>query len=721
MKKVLAILVSVTLLFSILCVSASAAAAFDISIGTVSGAAGDTVEVPVTVNANAGIWGFQFTVAFNSDALEIVSFTPDASWNGFGFLPIENNPNPATVQATANGFSNFTGTGVMGKLTFKIKDTAAEGDYDVQAAWRPNDCIDADSNEVETNVANGKITVKAETKTTQDPVANPNFNIVIGSATATAGNTVEVPVTVDKNAGIWGFQFNVHFNSDALEVVSFTADPSWSALGFLPVEGNPNPATIQATANGFSNFTGTGTMGKLTFKVKDGVANGDYALTSTWRPNDCIDADSNEVATNVVPGKITVGSETSTSETSTSETSTSETSTSETSTSETSKTEPSQDVPTDGDFVVQFGTVSGQPGEVVDVPVTVTKNVGIWGFQLNFNYDQSGLEFVSFTPDAAWSAFGFLDGVPCIQAAAAGLSDSNITGLMGIAKFKIKDGATGSYSVSAIPQAGCNINANAEDIATGIIPGSVSIGGSSSSETSATENPGPNVPTDGDFVVEFGTVNAKAGESVFVPVTVTKNAGIWGFQFDLDYDQTGLEFVGFKADAAWSDFSFLDGVPCIQAMANGLSNSTTTGLLGTLEFKVKDGVADGASFKVSAIPAAGSEIDADANDVATGVVPGAVVIGSGQTSASETSDTSGTSGTTEQPLDPISEDSSVDESSDDESSIDESNPGNTTVQTYETNNGKPYEDTPNTGSALPIAAIVLAVSSAAVLTISRKK
>ena len=697
--------------------SVSANPDFDVQIGTVSGKAGDIVDVPVNVVKNTGIWGFQFTLSYDANALEVQSFTVDQAWQSMGIMDIAVGANPAAIQGMASSFNNNTATGSMGILKFKIKDGAANGDYPITADWRPNDCIDADSNEVETRVQDGKVTVGAANVTTtttqggQQHDPNANFKVEVGTVSGKAGDTVEVPLNVVKNAGIWGFQFTLAYDSNALEVQGLAVDSAWASMGLMDVPAGANPIAIQAMASGFTDNTSTGLMGILTFKIKDGAANGDYPITATWRPNDCINANGDEVSTDVADGKVTVG----------------DTNVTTTTSNDDNPTTTTTQQVIDADFDIQIGTVNGKAGDTVEVPVTVLKNVGIWGFQFAINYDDSKLELQGFNTDSAWSSMGIME-VPAganpaiIQGMSSSMtSDFTGTGLMGNLVFKIKDGVADGEEIAVTgtaDQKSC-INLDGAEVTTGVRAGKVTVGDDviSTPDTTTTTQP----VVDADFLIEIGKIDScKPGDQIKVPVTVTKNKGIWGFQVEVKYDSAALTLDSFEVDPAWSSMGIME-VPAganpavIQGMSASMTNDfTATGLMGYLVFTVNAGTADG-DYAITADVIQNSCINLNGDEVETAVVAGNVHVG----------EAAATTTTTKEPdLEPVSEEES--EESEVESNAatpttkDKGNGGNGGV-IVPTQADEPAEDTPNTGSALPIAAIVLAISSAAVLTISRKK
>ncbi|MDR3107368.1 MAG: hypothetical protein LBU05_04120 [Bifidobacteriaceae bacterium] len=107
---------------------ASAAGNPTLAVGAVSGAAGDIVQVPITLSGNPGVYGVSFFVNYDSTKLSLQSYAAGALLT----LPVP----PQSIAANPIKFSmegdsiseNVTGDGVLLTLSFRIADGAAAGD-----------------------------------------------------------------------------------------------------------------------------------------------------------------------------------------------------------------------------------------------------------------------------------------------------------------------------------------------------------------------------------------------------------------------------------------------------------------------------------------------------------------------------------------------------------------------------------------------------------------
>ena len=165
MKKAIAILVAVMLMATV-CMTASAGActmsfaAVEVEEGTT------TVDVPLNITANDGIWSFIVEANFDATKLEFVSAAAGADFN-----LLANTTAEGTVKLVfdAKEMANVTNTGVAATLTFNVK--GAVGDVAEITANLPDveSNINVDSENVDLTVGNGSVTIiEKATKASSD-------------------------------------------------------------------------------------------------------------------------------------------------------------------------------------------------------------------------------------------------------------------------------------------------------------------------------------------------------------------------------------------------------------------------------------------------------------------------------------------------------------------------------------------------------------------------
>lgn len=160
----------------------------------------------------------------------------------------------------------------------------------------------------------------SETTTTAatKPLDPNKLNVSVGAATAKQGDLVEVPVVFETNPGVWGINLDVHYDENimVLRTVTFSdefkKDMACLDLDNLDDTKDSNyyiPFGLNATGNSLtSNVTTTGLFCTMTFLVIPGAELGDTLVTITYKPNNVIDVDGNNVKTSIPQdmGVITV-------------------------------------------------------------------------------------------------------------------------------------------------------------------------------------------------------------------------------------------------------------------------------------------------------------------------------------------------------------------------------------------------------------------------------
>ncbi len=198
MKKltriVCAMLASVIVL-SHLCVFAGVEnGAAEFVLDSVEGVPGQSVDVNLTLTKNPGITGLLFRISYDKSklTLEKAVYTKIGG-GGLTAVNIKNNP---VVLLWNVSLYEFTDTGIMATLTFKIKEGAMIGDSPIKATWGKGDCIDFDLKNLTIDMTNGNVHINYDgtncshtsksTKTTKQPSCNESgqFELVCNSCSS---------------------------------------------------------------------------------------------------------------------------------------------------------------------------------------------------------------------------------------------------------------------------------------------------------------------------------------------------------------------------------------------------------------------------------------------------------------------------------------------------------------------------------------------------------
>lgn len=129
--------------------------------------------------------------------------------------------------------------------------------------------------------------------------------LFLQSTSATAGDTVQIPIKVYSNPGINGMQLNVSYN-EKLTLQNAESGTALSSLYFTKPGVYANPAKFLWDGVG-ENETGNGTVLILTFKISTDAKSGDEYKISVVSPEGSIfDSDLNDVDFDIVSGSIII-------------------------------------------------------------------------------------------------------------------------------------------------------------------------------------------------------------------------------------------------------------------------------------------------------------------------------------------------------------------------------------------------------------------------------
>ena len=356
MKKLLAIILAVVLVVAM--VPAVAVLADNdptIKVESAEGLRGSEVDVKITLENNPGIVSAKLNVAYDASVLEVVSKTA-----GSAFATMANGPftaNPFVVN-WVDSISPDNAAVDFVTIKFKIKDDAALGESAITVTYDPADVFNATMADVEFAVENGAVNVisckhekTTETKEnekalscTQDECydkvvtcdecgeivsketvvvkateghkwgadhkcsvcGESRFTgptILVTGATGLEKDTVDVKITLENNPGIVSAKLNVAYDADVLEVVSKTAGSAYATMANGPLTANPfvvNWVDSISPDNAAVDFV------TITFKIKEGAALGESAITVTYDPADVFNAAMVDVAFAVENGAVKV-------------------------------------------------------------------------------------------------------------------------------------------------------------------------------------------------------------------------------------------------------------------------------------------------------------------------------------------------------------------------------------------------------------------------------
>ena len=129
-----------------------------IIVSSATASAGATnVEITVALKNNPGVTSMLMQIAFDDDALDLVSMTYNTEIGGTG-IPLQSTASPIKAY-WAEGFNNVMGDWVFVTLKFNVSSSATAGEYDITVTYNADDVFNADEINVDFDIINGKIKV----------------------------------------------------------------------------------------------------------------------------------------------------------------------------------------------------------------------------------------------------------------------------------------------------------------------------------------------------------------------------------------------------------------------------------------------------------------------------------------------------------------------------------------------------------------------------------
>lgn len=159
MKKIIAFIMTLVVLFAtvpVLGVSASSTPTF--VVDSVEGEPGETVSVNVSTKNNSGIVSMKLNVKYDASVLELVDQPVGGAFENVIFGP--STANPIVINWVNTLSPNNTTDGVVATLTFRVLDTATEGESNLTLTYDEDDVYDKNYDNVYFDIVNGSVTVK---------------------------------------------------------------------------------------------------------------------------------------------------------------------------------------------------------------------------------------------------------------------------------------------------------------------------------------------------------------------------------------------------------------------------------------------------------------------------------------------------------------------------------------------------------------------------------
>ncbi len=182
-------------------------------------------------------------------------------------------------------------------------------------------------------------------------------SIEVGSASISAGETFEIPVMIKENPGITALNLSLIYDTDKLELLGAEDGKILGTSTFLTTDIlTKNPYILNWDDLSKVNNTGTGTVATLSFRAKDNAA-GNAKVSVEVNQRSTYNVDLDEVAFEIFSGTVSIMS--------------------------------GENVP-----AIIADTVSGNQGDIVEMPIRLQNNPGITALNLSISYDNTKLKLL---------------------------------------------------------------------------------------------------------------------------------------------------------------------------------------------------------------------------------------------------------------------------------------------------------------------------------------
>ncbi len=332
-----------------------------ISVDSVSVVAGETITVPFRIENNKGFMGFAIAVEYDSEAFTPVSVAPAAILEN-GTLNDSIGTAYEYLKIVYVGSDDVIGDGDLFTVDFIVNENAS-GSYTFGVSYLQPDTFNESLDNVVFECSDFEVTV-SNSAVDQSVIFSGGF------VEATAGTTVNVPVSVKNGIGINSFSFKINYNSD---LMSFVGVSNGAALADGKISSSVNTDNEILLDWFGSPITSDGELFYVTFEI-DGYVQSEEILAVLCDNVAFVNGTEKDIICSDAHVDISN--------------------------------------PNGGDTPVVYSKDYLRIEEsVIEVPVYIKNNHGIMGFGMNFEYDSSVLTPLGVTADSLLSAGYFVNNI----------------------------------------------------------------------------------------------------------------------------------------------------------------------------------------------------------------------------------------------------------------------------------------------------------------------
>ncbi len=298
MKKIVSILLSLLLLFSVIPIGTFAADKAKLTLETVSAQPGETVEVAVNLENNPGIVSANLKLAFDEGLMLVDAENGDVFPSSISFIRPKQLDDGGKIKDGCrfvwNGFDiddSLIKDGTMMKLTFEVSEEAKTGDtYNISVTTEDGDVIDKYLNSV-ILTADSNVEVKA----------TDEAKLTLETVSAQPGETVEVQFKIQNAPKLKSFSITgLTYDTSKLQFGKAVCNVEGVAISQVLPNGN---AVVALNSNTDIN----GLIFTYTFTIKEDVEDCSIPISCTFAAKEKPEGGIEQaVPFSVVPGEVVV-------------------------------------------------------------------------------------------------------------------------------------------------------------------------------------------------------------------------------------------------------------------------------------------------------------------------------------------------------------------------------------------------------------------------------
>ena len=551
MKKALSLLLCLCMAVTMLSGLTLAADGLTLTVDTPTAAPGRTVEVPLTLSGNPGIASLCVRISYDKSVLTLQSAEFDPTFKALGTASNVSTESDDIGLVWISFDHDAVYDGVIATLTFTVRGDVPDGFTPITVSYYPEDFYNIDEEDVPLTVEDGGVDVQPA------PVIGP-MTLTVDQRAAYPGETVTVPLTLLENPGFASLRIRIDYDKSVLTLKSAAFEPAFQTLGSTAAVSTENDFIGMVWVSS-DDVTYNGVIANLTFTVQDSAPAGFTPITVSFDQYDFYNAREEEVLLTTEDGGVDVRA-----------------------------------VPIDP-MLLTVGQPEAEPGETVEVPLTLSENPGIASIRLSIAYDRSVLAVQSAAFDPTFRSRGLISAVNTEgdDIVLVWISDGDVdyNGVIATLTFTVQEDAPEAFTPITVSYDPSDLYNN-DDVEIPL----------------TSEDGGVDVhffPID-PMTVTVGQAEALLGQTVTVPLTFSGNPGIASLKLNVSYDDSALSLVSAELDPAYAGFS--GAVTAVNTKANPLvllwlapdGEVTADGAFAALTFRIKESAPEAlASISVS--------------------------------------------------------------------------------------------------------------------------